>query len=121
MACVLGRAAVAVALIDGGASVDETVFGLAPLLLSSACGHPGLVRLLLRRGADASCESHDGLTVADMSECTNAKDAVLRALRNEKLRQAHALWRRSGHGAMAPSELQAEDGHAPADSQNAAP
>lgn len=120
MACVLGRAAAAVALIDAGASVDAAVFGLTPLLLASGCGHPSLVRLLLRRGADPTCESHDGLSVADMAECTNAKDAVLRAIRNEALRSSHEMWRRSGQGCVAPSELWAEEGRAPAGAKDAA-
>lgn len=122
MACILGRAAAAAALLDGGASADGAPFGgpfapiehlstlllnsphalpsptcdLPPLLLACGCGHAGLVRLLLRRGADACVTSRDGCSANDFARRTSAKAAVVQALRSGALRRAHAELAREG-------------------------
>jgi ankyrin repeat protein len=59
-ACRNGTARVAAALLDAGADIDYAVppghddAGVTPLILAVMGGHFGVVKLLLKRGADGT-------------------------------------------------------------------
>jgi ankyrin repeat protein len=58
VACALGNAQVAGALLDGGANIDfstphcHQVPGFTPIMFAVRGNHPGVVKLLRKRGAD---------------------------------------------------------------------
>ena len=60
VACLLGLAKVAVALLDGGADIDFTTPprhecpGFTPLMFAAEGNHAGVAKLLLERGADGT-------------------------------------------------------------------
>ena len=63
------RDAVAVALLDKGAKIDEKdIHGLTALMYAAKTGHRQMVAMLLNRGAHANEKDNAGQTAADASQ-----------------------------------------------------
>lgn len=72
------KADIAAALLDAGADIERKWGDLTPLQQAAAYGHAKMMRLLIDRGADPTCLSAKGETLAAM--VFNDKDGAMTGL-----------------------------------------